>query len=67
MVKNKDFEVKVQVSSVNKMVNKPFDNAREASEFLLKYCTPEERLTLFSAYCRGCGTDILPCHCQNDE
>lgn len=27
----------------------------------------EERLDLFSDYCRGCGTANLPCHCQNDE
>lgn len=29
--------------------------------------TDEERLDLFTDYCRGCGTANLPCHCQDDE
>lgn len=33
--------------------------------------TPEGRLTVWSylqgGYCRSCGGDRLPCHCENDE
>lgn len=32
----------------------------------LDLLTSEERLEIFSNYCRGCGT-IGPCYCQNDE
>jgi hypothetical protein len=29
--------------------------------------TSEQRLELFSNYCKFCGSDILPCHCHNDD
>jgi hypothetical protein len=65
--KNEKVFVKIEVSSPNKLLHKPFNNAFEAVEYLLIYCTSEERISLFSNYCKGCGTDKLPCHCENDE
>lgn len=59
--------IKVEVSSPNAMTHKAFHNAFAAAEYLMKHCTPDERLALLYPYCKGCGTDVLPCHCQNDE
>jgi len=59
--------IQVTVSSPNTLIHKPFISAKEACEFLLKHCTPEERITLFGDYCKYCGTDSLPCHCENDD
>jgi hypothetical protein len=63
----KGLMIQVTVSSPNTMTHKPFNNAKDAVQFLLKHCTEDERLELFGEYCRGCGTDRLPCYCQNDD
>lgn len=63
----KGFTVKVEVDSPNTLTHKPFSNAFEAVKYLLKYCTPEERLELFGDYCKACGTDDPRCQCDNDE
>lgn len=38
---------------------------------VLTAASPAARVELFdeveAGYCRYCGTDKLPCHCQNDE
>lgn len=37
----------------------------------LKELSPESRLRILTmlgeGYCRFCGNDQLPCHCENDE
>lgn len=38
------------------------------ASLVLKSLSPEERLDLFSKFCRGCGNPTPPiCHCENDE
>lgn len=34
---------------------------------MMSALTQEERMEVMSKYCAGCGTDKLPCHCQNDD
>lgn len=42
--------------------------AREETIFIierrLEELTPDQRLEIFSKFCRGCGADELPCHCE---
>jgi hypothetical protein len=39
----------------------------EELEALVDELTDEERIKLFSKYCRCCGSDKLPCFCTHDE
>lgn len=34
---------------------------------LMRLISPEQRLEVMSDYCRYCGTDKVPCHCENDD
>lgn len=34
---------------------------------LLQLLTDDERLDVFSNYCRNCGTTNLPCSCSRDD
>jgi len=57
----------VKIDTANAQQNKAFDSVFDAVEHMLTQCTPDERLELFEDYCKYCGTDKLPCHCNNDE
>ena len=37
------------------------------AQVVLSNLTPEQRVEAMAAFCRHCGTDVLPCHCMNDE
>lgn len=59
--------ISVKIDTPNKQVNKVFNTIFDAVEHLLTHCTPDERMDLFSDYCKWCGTDKLPCYCNRDE
>ena len=59
--------VKIEINTPNTQTLKNFNTAFEAIEYLLEHCTPDERIDLFSDYCKWCGTDKLPCYCNRDE
>ena len=63
----KKAEITVKLDTENTQTNKVFKTVFDAIEYLLIHCTPEERLDLFSDYCKHCGTDKLPCYCNRDE
>lgn len=39
----------------------------ERLKSMIDNLSDDERVFLFSNYCRGCGTKSHPCHCLNDE
>ena len=57
----------VKIDTENTQKNLVFTTVFDAIEYLLIHCTAEERLDLFSDYCKYCGTDKLPCYCNRDE
>lgn len=59
--------ISIKIDTPNKQVNKVFSTVFDAIEYLLIHCTPDERMDLFSDYCKWCGTDKLPCYCNRDE
>lgn len=59
--------ITVKIDTENTQTNKAFTTIFDAIEYLLGQCTPDERLDLFSDYCKYCGTDKLPCYCNRDE
>jgi hypothetical protein len=44
-----------------------YDWAEASVHEILSALTDEQRVSLFSEFCGGCGTPNLPCHCRNDE
>jgi Pyruvate/2-oxoacid:ferredoxin oxidoreductase delta subunit len=34
---------------------------------ILDAITPEQRMEIFSNYCKGCGVTEKPCYCMRDE
>jgi len=65
--KMKKVSIIIKIDTSNAQTNKAFTSVFDAIEYLLGQCTEDERLDLFSDYCKYCGTDKLPCHCNNDE
>jgi hypothetical protein len=57
----------IKIDTENTQTNKVYTTVFDAIEYLLSHCTPDERLDLFSDYCKWCGTDKLPCYCNRDE
>jgi hypothetical protein len=64
---NKKISIEIELNTPNSQTLKPFDNSFDAVKYLLKHCTPEERVNLFSDYCKHCGSDDPKCQCWNDE
>lgn len=44
-----------------------YDGYFEAAKLILTKLTDDQRLELFSDYCRSCGSDNPKCNCSNDE
>jgi hypothetical protein len=63
----KKAEISVKLDTPNTQTIKNFKTVFDAVEYLLGHCTPDERLDLFSDYCKWCGTDQLPCYCNRDD
>jgi hypothetical protein len=59
--------VSIIIDTHNTQTIKNFNDINKAIKHLLTLCTEEERLEVFGEYCKWCGTDKLPCHCNNDE
>jgi hypothetical protein len=59
--------VSLKIDTNNTQTIKNFNTIFDAVEYLLERCTPDERMDLFSDYCKWCGTDKLPCYCNRDE
>ena len=65
--KMKKVSIIIKIDTPSAQVNKVYTTVFDAIEYLLAQCTEDERLDLFSDYCKYCGTDKLPCYCNNDE
>jgi len=63
----REFKVTIYTDTNKRTIEEECDTAMQAVQALLPLMTAEERMEVFSDYCRGCGTDELPCHCQNDD
>lgn len=63
----KKASISVKIDTENTQKNLVFNTVFDAIEYLLIECTPDERIDLFSDYCKNCGTDKLPCYCNRDE
>ncbi len=44
-----------------------YDSTEVYIDEILSALTDEQRMQLFSAFCRGCGKKDPRCPCQNDE
>lgn len=40
---------------------------KEDIKNLILQLSEQDRLDVLSYFCKGCGTEKLPCHCMNDE
>jgi predicted Zn-ribbon and HTH transcriptional regulator len=47
--------------------NEEYDNVFDAAKSLLEKLSDDERLMLFSDYCKHCGSEDPHCQCWNDE
>ena len=59
--------VKIEFNTPESQTIMNFKNMFDAVEYLLGEFTADERIDLFSDYCKYCGTDKLPCYCNRDE
>lgn len=63
----RSFKAEVEIDTNKMTYSKSFDNAFDASLELVAMLTGEQRTSIFSNYCKFCGTTDTDCQCWNDE
>jgi hypothetical protein len=59
--------VKIEFNTPKSQTILNFKNIFDAVEYLLEEFTPDERIDLFSDYCKYCGKDKSLCNCKPEE